>query len=126
MKSAALITGDRNWDDQPYLNQKLISMLPKGTFIIQGGARGADLQAERFANVCGYPYARVPYFGYLGRSGGPARNKVMLDLLLGLREVGYQVEVIAFHTNITTSKGTKNMIDQADKANVAHTLFDGT
>lgn len=106
-----LICGDRNWTDREAIN-RLISTFPQGTIIIQGGARGADTIAKDSATahglVCKTYKAQWEQFGY---GAGPIRNKLMLT-------DGKPDMVFAFHNDIKRSKGTKNMVNQAEKAGV--------
>ncbi len=51
-----------------------------------------------------------------GRAAGPIRNKKMLV-------EGKPDLVVAFHNDIDASKGTKNMLKQAQKAGIATRLF---
>lgn len=51
------------------------------TMLIEGGADGADLLAEQWADANGIHYARVPALWHAhGRSAGPRRNEAMLLL----------------------------------------------
>jgi hypothetical protein len=52
-----------------------------------------------------------------GKGAGPIRNKQMLDENPDIEMV------IAFHTNLTNSKGTKNMIDRAKRRNIKVCIF---
>ena len=80
------------------------------SFIISGGAGGADTLAELYAlkeNI-GIRVYMAQWKTY-GKSAGPIRNQEMLDL-------GKPDMVIAFWDGV--SKGTKNMIEIAQKANI--------
>ena len=99
-----------------------MAKFPEGTLFIHGNATGADECCDEMASRLGYPRLRVPYFGFLGRSGGPVRNRYMLDVLLALMETGTEVAVEAFHDDLTKSKGTLDMVKRAKKAGVKVTL----
>lgn len=113
-----LCCGDRNWTSYEIIRREL-EKLPKDTEIIQGCANGADKMSANISkslklklisskdnddtiNNLGFPADWKKY----RRAAGPIRNKQMLD-------EGKPDLVLAFHTNIENSKGTKNMIEQA-------------
>lgn len=113
-----LCCGDRNWTSYEIIRKEL-EKFPKDTEIIQGCANGADKMSANIAkslglkfisskdnndiiNNPGFPADWKKY----GRAAGPIRNKQMLD-------EGKPDLVLAFHTDIKNSKGTKNMIQQA-------------
>lgn len=112
-----LVTGDRHGSNLEAVVTRL-SRYDKGTWIIHGDQIGVDALADLACESLHFVRIRVPYIGHLGRRGGPARNKVMLDILLALRENGHSVFVEGFHDDIHKSKGTANMIKQADKAHI--------
>ncbi len=115
MDYALLVTGDRNWSDKDVI-QRALRQFPAGTFMINGACRGADVLAAAVGEDLGFAVVNVPYITRFGRGGGPARNKKMLTLLLGLKASGYWPRVYAFHSNLAVSKGTKSMVDLARKA----------
>ena len=114
-KTAVLVTGSRDWHDHKKIRTALYEH-PVGTLVIHGDAGGADSIARNVAEARGMPIAHVPYFKGLGRAGGPVRNSVMLDIILGLQGRGYEVRYEAFHPDISKSKGTKDMVTKCDKA----------
>lgn len=105
-----LVCGGRDYHDA----ERIFAVLKKYheeagiDFLIEGGARGADSLAKRWADEHGIPgdtyYADWEAFGNLA---GPKRNKAMLD-------EGNPDLVIAF----PGGSGTRNMIRQARKAGV--------
>ncbi len=101
-----LICGDRDWKDYESL-ERYIKALPPGSVIINGRCRGVDNMARFLARQLGYETMDFPadWEGY-GRSAGPIRNKQMLD-------EGKPELVVAFHDNLSESKGTADMIRQA-------------
>lgn len=106
-----LICGDRNWSDYNRISEIVKRLIAKyGKIeIIEGGCRGADVLARKAAIECGVPYKEFPAnWTKYGKSAGPIRNQQMLD-------EGMPSMVIAFHSNISTSKGTKDMIERARK-----------
>lgn len=73
--------------------------------IVSGGAKGADLLGEQYANEYNYKINRfLPDWNKFGSRAGIVRNEEM---------AGYCDAVIVFWDGI--SKGTKNMIDNANK-----------
>ena len=110
-----LVCGDRNYKDKEYV--KHILTIFKNNHpdleIIQGGCKGADILArdvgvELGAQVFTYPAHWHKY----GRAAGPMRNKEMLDDNPDIKLV------VAFHDDIENSKGTKDMINQADRRGI--------
>lgn len=110
-----LVCGDRNWKDQSTIFEKLNDIHKHHTIttIICGGCTGADFIAEKWAESVGvneiliFPANWKTY----GRSAGPIRNKRMI--VEGIPDL-----VVAFHSDIENSKGTKNMVEQAKKSNI--------
>ncbi len=106
-----LICGDRKWSDKKPI-RAVIDTLPLDAFVITGGARGADTIARELAQERGI--RTITYeaeWSKLGLAAGPVRNKTML----------YDANpdiVYAFHSDIEQSKGTKNMVKQAQKKGV--------
>jgi len=65
-----------------------------------------DVTADKVARRLEFKVIVVPAdWNKYGRAAGPIRNKQMLNLEPHI--------LYAFHTNIGTSKGTKNMMSQA-------------
>ena len=73
-----------------------IGALPEGTLVVHGAARGADSLAASEAQRNKLPTASVPYFSYLGRRGGHARNAAMIAMITGLKDVGWKVKTLGF------------------------------
>jgi hypothetical protein len=77
--------------------------------VIEGEAKGADTLARQAAEYFGIPVLAYPAnWDRYGAAAGPIRNRQMLM-------EGCPDAVVAFHNDIQTSKGTKNMIAQALK-----------
>lgn len=115
-----LVCGDRTWDDYQTLSNALntlCNVYPIDT-IIEGEARGADRMAAKWAeNERGYTVIKFPAdWDKYGKSAGVIRNKQMLV-------EGQPSLVVAFHKNIQSSKGTLNMIYQANKAGIPVFLY---
>lgn len=108
-----IVTGDRNWKRMDIIEREL-RKLPADTLIIHGAARGADTLAKFAAERIGlrvindgkgFPADWKRY----GKAAGPIRNQQMLD-------EGRPDMVLAFHENISESRGTKDMVERARKA----------
>lgn len=106
-----LCCGDRNWTSYKIIRREL-EKLDDYTTVINGRANGADSIAAYIARQLNYPVMDFPAdWNFYGRAAGPIRNKQMLD-------EGKPDLVLAFHTDIKNSKGTKNMIEQAEKRGI--------
>lgn len=105
-----LVTGGREYDDEEYVFHVLDRVHARRpiTTLIEGGARGADRLARRWAEARGvtqsiYPADRERY----GNRAGPVRNSQML------RE-GRPQMVIAFEGDLATAQ----IVKMATKAGV--------
>lgn len=107
-----LICGDRDWPQEGAFSiGNEIAHLPKDTVIVHGACRGADLIAAAEAIRLGYKTEAFPAdWQKYGRAAGPIRNQAMLDSGID--------RVIAFHPDISKSRGTKDMVNRARKAGV--------
>lgn len=107
-----LVCGDRHWTNPIPIRTWLSKLQDWGyTAVIEGEAEGADLIASEEAERLGMTVLPFPAdWARYGRAAGPVRNQQMLDEKPDL--------VLAFHPNISKSKGTANMIEQADAAGV--------
>lgn len=94
--------------------QEIVNDLPEDTFVIQGGARGADSLAAALCKKRGLEPAGVPYFGSKGKRGGYLRNRKMGQLLHGLALQGHKVKVICVSPPEGYTTGTKMMAEIAD------------
>lgn len=105
-----LMCGDRKWTNQKKITDRLLQF-PRTTLIIEGGARGADYIVGMLAKYYGYPHANMEAsWDYYGKGAGPIRNRWMLDLQPDL--------VIAFHSNLAESKGTKDCLEEAKRRGI--------
>ena len=106
-----LCCGDRNWTDRQLIYKVLSQYIDEKPTIIEGGASGADELSREVAKELGLNFIEVPAeWDKHGRSAGPMRNREMLEYKPDL--------VIAFHDDLSKSKGTKNMVGLAMKAKV--------
>lgn len=132
-----LVCGDRNWSRLAYLCTKLDSIHDDTpiTKVIEGDARGADRMAGIWARKRGVDLLVVPAlwdqhdsYGQVCRcwnkqsgrcrGAGPIRNQHMLD-------VGNPSLVVAFHEDISSSRGTGDMVRRARAAGILVHVFDG-
>ena len=113
-----LVCGARNWSDYIAIRDVIASLLPLGVeCIIEGEAAGADSMGRVAANELGIAVLKFPAdWNKHGKAAGPIRNKQML-------EEGKPDLILAFHDDIDKSKGTKNMLEQAQKAGIVTRLY---
>lgn len=110
-----LFCGDRHWTAYKVIADVMAALRPE--VVIEGEARGADSMAADAADYFGIPVLRFPAdWEKHGRAAGPIRNKQMLV-------EGRPDLVIAFHDDIATSKGTRNMVKQAEKKKIPVTIY---
>lgn len=107
-----IIAGSRGFKDYEKLCRVCDHMLqrydPKDITIISGTANGADKLGERYAYERGLAVEQFPaQWALLGKRAGYVRNEAMVKVADAL---------IAFWDQ--TSKGTKHMIDLAEKHNL--------
>lgn len=117
-----LVTGDRNWRDAPRVKVALIDWLlqtdsePEDHVLISGDARGADTYADVIGQLLGFTIERHPAdWDTHGKAAGPIRNREMLE-----SGVDY---CLAFHDDLGASRGTRNMVEQIEKAGIPYTLI---
>jgi hypothetical protein len=117
-----LVCGSRDWTDRDliydWLNSFNMSEEWLGITLIHGAARGADtiaaLVAKSFAwNIKPYPAEWEKY----GKIAGPIRNREMIKENPDI--------VLAFHSNLKESKGTKDMVLLAVSAGIETHLITG-
>jgi hypothetical protein len=117
MPNRLLFCGDRNWTDrEPIAAYMRVLKDRPGSEICHGGARGADTIAGEEAAKRGIPVTvyRAEWAKY-GKAAGPIRNRRMLNEFR-------PTQVVAFHANIETSKGTRDMVELAKAAGIAVVL----
>jgi len=112
-----LITGDRNWTNKAFIKKVLIDTIVEhegqmatgaDITLINGGAKGADNMGASIASDLGITVITVRAdWNILGKAAGPIRNKHMLDKEPDI--------VLAFHNDISTSKGTADCVREAKK-----------
>lgn len=112
-----VIAGSRDFNDYELLKREVLNIVkydnrPKDYVkVISGGARGADTLGERFAKEFDLEVKRfIPDWESIGRRAGYIRNAEMAKYSV---EDGSDGMLIAFWDG--KSKGTKHMIDLANK-----------
>ena len=111
-----LVCGDREWNDRETIAERL-KVLPPNTVILEGGCRGVDLLAKEIAINLGLAVREFPANWALhGKAAGPRRNRAMLDEHPNL--------VLAFHSNLAKSKGTKDTINEAKRRGIPVELIE--
>ena len=125
-REVVLITGDRDFAASSVI-EETISTLGPNAILVEGEARGADVLARDAALAKGVPVAGFPAQWQvrrhtpahrIGQSGnrkwdkaaGPIRNGMMLETKPG--------RVIAFHDDLASSLGTKDMVRRAVQAGI--------
>ena len=103
-----IVCGSRDWDDIWFLWDVLGQQEPKISFLIQGGAKGADEHARSWAKAHEVPQQEYEAdWNKHGKAAGPIRNQKMLD-------EGKPDVVIAF----PGGRGTADMVRRAKAAGV--------
>jgi hypothetical protein len=102
-----LVCGCRHYSNYSSIYSVLESFGADVT-IISGACRGADKLAVEVAQKLGLSFREYPAnWSLYGKKAGPIRNQQMLDM-------ESPDLVIAFHPDIESSKGTKDMIRRAE------------
>ena len=100
-----LFCGDREWKDISLIQAVMQVLQP--TTVIEGEARGADVQSRQVAKSLGIYFKPYPAkWKKFGKAAGPIRNRQMY-------EEGMPDLVVAFHDTIAKSTGTKDMLEVA-------------
>ncbi len=115
-----LVTGSRDWTSVSIIRRELEKLYPEYDVLIQGECRGADLIAKAVARQIGYDVKR----GYPAdwdkypRAAGPIRNSQMLAEEHPDKDCKLIDLCLAFHEDLDSSKGTKDMVAKAEKAGI--------
>lgn len=106
--------GDRHWQNENLILY-IFHRMPLTT-VIHGGCRGADEAAGRVAAKLGLEViVHKASWDTYGGAAGPIRNEKMLTEEPDL--------VIAFHSILSRSKGTKDMVMRAITADIPVLIF---
>ena len=109
-----IVCGSQHFYDKEFCFSQLDLILSEfsNPEIVSGHAKGADSFGEEYAGLHGLKLSVFPpEWKRYGRGAGPVRNRQMLEYALGAKPL-----VVAFWNG--KSRGTKNMIEQAQKAHV--------
>lgn len=116
MKTVIVICGDRYWNDfkeiASFLDYILLEFNPEDITVVHGKCRGADSIGGYLAFAKGMHVIteRADWTKYK-KGAGPVRNQLILDKY-------HPDMVVGFHNNYEKSKGTKDMLMRAKKANI--------
>ena len=107
-----LVCGPRVWLDQKPI-QAVLRTFPRGTIVVHGGARGADIIAGFAAEILGFEVRSYPVdhqLDGLWHAAGPRRNIRMLKAEHPCKRDGCFIDVgLAFKLEEPLSKGTAHM-----------------
>lgn len=141
---AVIVTGTREAQKRDWFDAVFAALDPHdpegGSLIIIHGAcgceslpydhtamKGIDRIAHNIGQSCAHTIS-VPMpapWRQMGKAAGPFRNMQMANVLCALREVGYEVAVLAFHDDLfNASKGTLNMVNRATFAKIPWAVYD--
>lgn len=116
-----LITGDREWSDVLKM-MEVLTQFPAGTIIIHGACRGADNMAHALGEELGFVIRSYPASWHeFGKRAGVLRNQAMLDQE-HLETEPFDL-CLAFHNEISRSRGTRDMMSRCKKANIETRLI---
>ncbi len=115
-----LICGSRDYDNQAWIAVRLLSLNKRGyDTLIEGEAKGADTLAKKAAKVLGMWVMAFPAeWDKYGKAAGLIRNKQML-------KEGCPNLVMAFYTDYSKSRGTRDMVRQAKKSLIPCIEYEG-
>lgn len=112
-----LCCGDREWSDRLTILRRL-KQLSGEILVIHGAARGADILAGECAKELGFWVMEFPAdWDKHGKSAGPIRNIQMLNEKPQL--------VIAFHPDLSKSRGTAHTVREAKKRGIETEVIKG-
>lgn len=109
VKKAIIFCGSRDWKDKKAIEAGFDKFQPD--LVLVGGAKGAD---DLSLEVCQDRSVRFKLFeadwNQFGRAAGVFRNEEMLNHLLKLEKLGWEVSIVGYPK--PTGRGTQNMIFQ--------------
>ena len=117
-----IVCGSRFWKARGPIQRELEARKSSIKLVIDGVAPGADTIGNAVAKSLGLDFKRIPAKWHIyGKPAGPIRNSEMLKVLLAHEDTDKLV--LAFHEDIRSSKGTKHMVEIAEKAGVPCLVF---
>ena len=109
-----VIAGSRGFNDYNYMKSQLNNY--NITYIISGGAKGADTLAEKYAKENNIPIEVIkPEWDLYGKKAGMIRNEIMLK----------QCEMAFFFWD-NISPGTKHGIEYCKRNKIPYMVFNYT
>ena len=130
-----LVTGDRNWQDYTTIAAAFVEVLVEwdtstyDILLIHGAAKGADSLAGMIGQLWGMQVDSNPAHWrhtdecppdcqeMVGKPAGVIRNQKMLDKHPDIRLA------LVFHSDLSKSKGTKDMVRRLEKHNIPYRHF---
>src|SRR5262245_48252065 len=115
-----IVSGAVAWSDESAIRREL-AKLPPGTTVIHGDCEGADALAGRIARELGLAVESMV-------KNAEDRARYQRAAWKGLNErmlASGAVLVLAFHPDITSSKGSRHMVEIAQAAGVEARVFSG-
>lgn len=80
MKKKLAVVGSRNFNDYEKMEASLSDLVDKVSQVISGGAKGADLLAQKWADENNIPFVAIlPDWKKNGRAAGPMRNREIIE-----------------------------------------------
>lgn len=113
----SIVCGGRDYQNRARVNQILDAAVTRLglTTIIHGMATGADTLAHEWASARDdVSIIAVPANWDMGKNAGPARNQMLLTILLRFKEMGDEICLFAF----PGGSGTAHMVKIAKIAGV--------
>jgi len=116
MKTVIVICGDRYWTDfkeiDKFLDYIQLEFKAEDITIIHGDCNGADRIGGYLAFLKGMNVIPEPAnWAMFDKAAGPIRNQLMIDKY-------HPDMVVGFHNDYEHSRGTKDMLMRAKKANI--------
>lgn len=116
-RRAILVCGSRDWNDANKIYEVLKTIDNNYYAIVQGGCKGADSIAAQLATSMQFEVRTYPAeWKMYGKYAGPKRNQQMIDS----EPIAY---AYVFHEDITSSKGSKDMVKRLEKHNIPYTII---
>ena len=111
-----LITGGRDYTNIDKIREVLSEYRNEKVTFIHGAARGADTLGGIVAKELGFEIKIFPAeWDKYGRAAGVKRNITMLDEKPDI--------VLAFHEDLSKSKGTKHCVNNATKRGISVKIY---
>lgn len=113
-----MICGDRDWTDYESIKSVILSLIDEygEIIIVEGEADGADSIARDVGEELGIEVRKYPASWEFGKPAGIFRNQKMLDF-------ENPDMVIAFHPDLSKSRGTRDMVIRAAKAKTPYRIY---